>query len=321
MQINQLGTVAHKIDTLNLTQHAARVVETKYERDTATGELRVVADLKTLTYESASFAWIPDLAKPLPNPGDILLAPAFGGRNTHPNGLEHSARIDAPCPLTRPNGLINVFALLPQRWTKSKCHRDQAANLWVQMTETHRKVLFATLEKNGRMKKFAFGPSSMRHHHSWQGGNFEHSVEVAVYALELAEQEGHISRGRVDASLLILGSFLHDVGKAQEYLPNNSTCGYELTQRGQLVGHQATGQIWVAEALEEISRDLFEMDKLKIQHLICAAPSIPFELGGRQPRMMESDLIRAADRQSSQWSHRTQIAQPERHSRLGRPGA
>lgn len=317
----QPTTLARSTEFLDLTDHAGRVVETRYSRDTTTGKLQVVADLKTLAYESVSFAWTPGTDKPLPNPGDLLISSCFARkRHTHLVGLEHPVLIDAPGPIIEPNSLVNVFRLLPLQWTKSKPHTDQAGLLWAQLSEIHRTILFATLETNGRMKGFACAPSSMRDHHSWQGGNLAHSVEVAVRALELAEREGHIARGRVDVSLLILGSLLHDVGKALEYLPDDSDCGYGLTQRGQMVGHLATGQNWVAEALEQISDDLSEMDKLKIQHLICSAPSIPFALGGRQPRMLEVDLIRAADRQSSHWSHGTQMSKPESHSRLSRPG-
>ena len=58
---------------------------------------------------------------------------------------------------------------------------------------------------------FLRNPAGMRLHHAYIGGLLQHSVDVAVLAIAMAE-----SIGGVDKDLIVAGALLHDVGKLRE---------------------------------------------------------------------------------------------------------
>jgi 3'-5' exoribonuclease len=79
------------------------------------------------------------------------------------------------------------------------------------------------------LRDFSRAPAGVRNHHSYIGGLLEHVVNM----LEAAERLLPLYP-RVDRDLLLLGVFLHDIGKVRE-LSYERVFGY--TDEGQLVGH------------------------------------------------------------------------------------
>jgi 3'-5' exoribonuclease len=76
-------------------------------------------------------------------------------------------------------------------------------------------------------------------HHAFLGGLLEHTVAVAVLALELCSVHP-----RLDRDLLLCAAIVHDLGKTREY-----TYGAEISssEEGRLLGHVELGLRLIAE--------------------------------------------------------------------------
>jgi 3'-5' exoribonuclease len=83
------------------------------------------------------------------------------------------------------------------------------------------------------MRGFCQAPAGVRNHHAYVGGLLEHVVTM----LEAGERLAPLYPG-LDRDLLLMGVFLHDIGKVRE-LSYGRTFGY--TDEGQLIGHLVIG--------------------------------------------------------------------------------
>jgi 3'-5' exoribonuclease len=83
------------------------------------------------------------------------------------------------------------------------------------------------------MTKFCKAPAAVKNHHAHHGGLLAHVVHLMRLTQSVAE---HYSE--IDKDLLLMGAFLHDVGKIDE-LYYDRDLGY--TDEGQLVGHLVMG--------------------------------------------------------------------------------
>ncbi|MBI1913326.1 MAG: HD domain-containing protein [Planctomycetes bacterium] len=114
------------------------------------------------------------------------------------------------------------------------------------------------------VRNFSRAPAGIRNHHAYVGGLLEHVVNM----LEAADRLLPLYP-KVDPDLLLLGVFLHDIGKVRE-LSYERVFGY--TDEGQLVGHLVIGVEMLNEKAQQVSdltgepfpRDLL----LRLQHMI-----------------------------------------------------
>ncbi len=83
------------------------------------------------------------------------------------------------------------------------------------------------------MDKFTRAPAGVKNHHAYHGGLMEHVVSLMELTRVVAPRYPDL-----DADLLLLGAFLHDVGKVDE-LTYERELGY--SDEGQLVGHLVMG--------------------------------------------------------------------------------
>ncbi len=81
--------------------------------------------------------------------------------------------------------------------------------------------------------KFCRAPAAIKNHHAHHGGLLDHVVSLMRLTQPIAGRYEEI-----DADLLLMGAFLHDVGKIDE-LYYDRDLGY--TDEGQLVGHLVMG--------------------------------------------------------------------------------
>ncbi|MGD9854947.1 MAG: 3'-5' exoribonuclease YhaM family protein [Planctomycetaceae bacterium] len=100
------------------------------------------------------------------------------------------------------------------------------------------------LEDSQLIEQFRRAPAGVKLHHAWHGGLLEHVVNL----LETAHRIRDLYP-TVNFDLLLVGIFLHDLGKTRE-LEYESTFAY--TVEGQLIGHLVQG---------------VEMLNQKVQHL------------------------------------------------------
>jgi len=79
------------------------------------------------------------------------------------------------------------------------------------------------------MARFVRAPAGIKNHHAYHGGLLEHVVNLMEVVTVVAPRYP-----RMNADLLLLGAFLHDIGKVDE-LVYDREMGY--SDQGQLIGH------------------------------------------------------------------------------------
>ena len=81
--------------------------------------------------------------------------------------------------------------------------------------------------------QFSKAPAGVKLHHAYPGGLLEHSLQMMECAVRIAELYPMLNR-----DLLLMGAFLHDIGKTKELAIGNELY---YTDTGQLLGHPFLG--------------------------------------------------------------------------------
>ncbi|WP_238976170.1 3'-5' exoribonuclease YhaM family protein [Leptospirillum ferriphilum] len=90
---------------------------------------------------------------------------------------------------------------------------------------------------------FPVAPAAKKNHHASLGGLLEHTLEIMEMGHRIAPVLG------LNRDLLLLGLFLHDIGKCWEI---SSRPGFSYTDEGRLVGHMYLGCEKVAQVARQI---------------------------------------------------------------------
>lgn len=97
------------------------------------------------------------------------------------------------------------------------------------------------------MTAFCERPAGIKLHHATIGGLLEHTVCM----MELARSVGEIYQKILDPDLLLMGVFLHDIGKIDELSVQG---GFSYTDAGQILGHPFLGTELLKRKIEETER-------------------------------------------------------------------
>lgn len=116
------------------------------------------------------------------------------------------------------------------------------------------------------MGRFTRAPAGVKNHHAYIGGLLEHVVTL----MELVTRVAGIYPA-IDPDLLLMGAFLHDVGKIDELSYDR---GFAYTDEGQLIGH-------LVMAVGLLERKLVEAERL-------SGEAVPEELVLRLKHMIVS---------------------------------
>ncbi len=96
------------------------------------------------------------------------------------------------------------------------------------------------------MRGFRSAPAGVKNHHAYQGGLLEHVASLMEVCHLIAPQYPG-----VDPDLLLMGAFLHDMGKIRE-LTYSPDLGY--SDQGQLIGHLVQGVSMLDEVIAETEK-------------------------------------------------------------------
>jgi 3'-5' exoribonuclease len=96
------------------------------------------------------------------------------------------------------------------------------------------------------MRKFTAAPAAVKHHHAYRGGLLEHVVNMMEVVRRIADLYPQI-----DAELLLVGVFLHDVGKIDELAYERD---FAYTDEGQLIGHLVMAVGLLSDKVREAQR-------------------------------------------------------------------
>ena len=151
------------------------------------------------------------------------------------------------------------------------------------MQDMHLKTLAECfLMDESFQKKFTGAPAGIKNHHAYPGGLIQHVVSLMELVLAVAPRYEALNQ-----DLLIMGAFLHDIGKIDE-LSYERGLGY--SDAGQMVGHLVQGVLILQEKVkeaEELSGEPIPEDLvMQLQHIIVShhgklefgSPKVPMTL-------------------------------------------
>src|SRR5262249_18628583 len=117
---------------------------------------------------------------------------------------------------------------------------DRMRSFLLQLANPHLRALAECfLMDEEFMRGFRHVPAGIRNHHAYVGGLLEHVVTL----MDAADRTLPLYPG-IDRDLLLMGIFLHDVGKVRELTFQRV---FAYTDEGQLVGHLVIGVEMVNE--------------------------------------------------------------------------
>lgn len=150
----------------------------------------------------------------------------------------------------------------------------------------YRRLLTAALSRPEVAGLFYSMPAAKNLHHAYLHGLLEHSLSVGQMARMAA---AHYPK--LNASLLIAGGVLHDLGKIWEFLPLPQS---DYSTIGRLKGHLVMGCEYLGRVAGELAG--FPLQKLELlQHLILSHHGEP-EFGAPvRPQILEAIVLHHLD--------------------------
>jgi len=168
----------------------------------------------------------------------------------------------------------------------------------------------AFLEDTDLMDRFALAPAGVSNHHAYHGGLLEHVVNLIKVCKSVAD-----FYPTVDNDLLVMGAFLHDLGKVRE-LTYEGELGY--SDEGQLLGHVLIVLEILAEKIKAAEKKLGEpLDRemvLRVKHMI-ASHHGQYEYGSpRLPMTPEAMTLHLLDNLDAKIHNFQQIMEDDLNS-------
>ena len=157
--------------------------------------------------------------------------------------------------------------------------------------EDYRAVCRRLLEEKGEALRTI--PAAKTVHHGFLGGLLMHTWSM----LRLADFLAGLYAGTVDRSLLLAGTLLHDLAKAEEFSFSPLGLVTEYSVKGQLLGHLVMGAQAVARAAEELG--VPEEKSVLLQHMILSHHGQPEFGAAVVPMCAESELLSLIDTMDS----------------------
>ncbi len=160
---------------------------------------------------------------------------------------------------------------------------------------------------NEFMNKLRRAPAGVKNHHAYQGGLLAHVnslMKLAAVTSPLYEN--------VDNDLVLMGAFLHDVGKIDE-LTYSPDLGY--SDSGQLVGHLIQGVSILERKIAEVNQmneEAFPEDLgLQLKHMIVIHHGPPEFGSPKVPMTLEAIMLHYLDNIDAKMAAVTQLIEED----------
>lgn len=187
---------------------------------------------------------------------------------------------------------VNPAAFLPSASIDVERHTGRLRELLSTIQHPGLKTLAdCFLADSTFLRKFTQAPAGIKNHHAYIGGLLEHVVSLMELADRVADRYPHLDR-----DLLLLGAFLHDVGKIDELSYDR---GFAYTDEGQLIGHLVMGVEMLDDKVRDAERKLGEPLPreaiLRLKHIIVSHHG-EYEFGSpRLPMTLEAIALHHLD--------------------------
>lgn len=140
--------------------------------------------------------------------------------------------------------------------------------------------------------KLKSSPAATQIHHNTVGGLLEHTLDIVRLARAITSVYGDA----LNRDLLLVGAFLHDLGKTEELEVEGA---FSYTDRGNLVGHIASAVIWIEQKADAISEERGEPfpDQIRdlVQHMVLSHHGAKERGSPKVPMIPEALVLHAID--------------------------
>ena len=164
------------------------------------------------------------------------------------------------------------------------------------------------LEDEHLMDAFRVAPAAMKLHHAYLGGLVEHTLGLLKLADVVCPLYPKVSR-----DLVMMGLFLHDLGKTRELAWDK---GFSYTDRGQLVGHIVEGAMMLQDKAHLLIREkgvrLPPGALTVLQHIILSHHGEPEYGAAKVPATPEAILVNLLDNIDAKMWISLDAARPDR---------
>ncbi len=152
----------------------------------------------------------------------------------------------------------------------------------------YRAVSLALLERH--RERFATIPAAKSVHHGFLRGLMMHTLNM----LRMADFLAGLYADTVDRSLLLAGTFAHDLQKEREFTFSALGLVTDYSVSGQLLGHLVMGAQEVAEVAREL--DIPEEKSVLLRHMVLSHHGEPEFGAAVRPVCAESELLSYIDK-------------------------
>ncbi|MBR4232656.1 MAG: HD domain-containing protein [Oscillospiraceae bacterium] len=151
----------------------------------------------------------------------------------------------------------------------------------------YREVCEVMLEKKSEALRTI--PAGKSVHHSFLGGLLMHTANM----LRIADFLSGLYADVIDRSLLLAGTFLHDLAKDEEFTFSELGSVTDYSVKGQLIGHLVMGAEEIAETCRSLGVD--EERSVLLQHMILSHHGEPEYGAAVRPLCAEAELLSYID--------------------------
>lgn len=147
------------------------------------------------------------------------------------------------------------------------------------------------LDDEAFMARLARSPAARSIHHAVVGGLLQHTVSVMGLGERICEHYKEAIPGLLNRDLVIMGCFLHDLGKVEEL---TSEANLRYTDPGRLLGHLVLGLGLLDERLAQlpdIPRPLADA----LRHIVVAHHDRLEHGSPKRPKLVEALVVHRAD--------------------------
>lgn len=166
----------------------------------------------------------------------------------------------------------------------------------------------AYLDDKYLMDAFKQAPAAKSMHHAFLGGLLEHTLTLVKLADLVCPLYPKINR-----DIVVLGLFLHDLGKTRELLFDRAFC---YSDRGELIGHIVDGAIMLADKAQGVMREhglrLPPGLLTVLQHIIISHHGVPEFGAAKVPSTPEAILVSQLDNLDAKTTMALAVARPDR---------
>ncbi|MEM9082082.1 MAG: HD domain-containing protein [Planctomycetota bacterium] len=157
------------------------------------------------------------------------------------------------------------------------------------------------------MDLFRQAPAAKMMHHAYLGGLCEHTLSLMRVADAIMPMYPKVNR-----DVVLLGLFLHDLGKTREL---SWTGAFDYSERGLMIGHIVDGAIMLHDKAQSAMRRAgirFPADFVMVlQHIILSHHSLPEHGAARVPSSPEAIMVAMLDNLDAKLAMALAAARPD----------